>query len=190
MTPDPKPTTCPTCEGTDPYLHPMAGGEVQPCRDPSNWHEPRLWPSGELLAEHVHKWGEPVVGVDPADPIVVVHTMTCSRCKGVTSWTIEIGPGAEMIHAERIRQVVEERRDARQDDLQTAGELGRAAAAYAVPEAGRNYYRTRLGRMIPSFWPWPDAFWKPTPEDRIRELVKAGALCAAEIDRLTREASR
>jgi len=26
--------------------------------------------------------------------------------------------------------------------------------------------------------------WKPTPDDRVRELVKAGALIAAEIDRL------
>jgi hypothetical protein len=30
------------------------------------------------------------------------------------------------------------------------------------------------------------AWWKPTPSDRIRELTKAGALIAAEIDRLKR----
>ena len=28
--------------------------------------------------------------------------------------------------------------------------------------------------------------WKPTPDDRIKELAKAGALIAAEIDRLQR----
>jgi hypothetical protein len=32
--------------------------------------------------------------------------------------------------------------------------------------------------------PWGESWWKPTPEDRVRELVKAGALIAAEIDRL------
>lgn len=38
---------------------------------------------------------------------------------------------------------------------------------------------------------WPqDWSFKPTRDDRIRELVKAGALVAAEIDRLGREASR
>jgi hypothetical protein len=32
-------------------------------------------------------------------------------------------------------------------------------------------------------WPWNDDDWKPSP-DPIRNLVKAGALIAAEIDRL------
>lgn len=36
------------------------------------------------------------------------------------------------------------------------------------------------------FWPytWAEKWWKPSPGDRIRELEKAGALIAAEIDRL------
>ena len=33
-------------------------------------------------------------------------------------------------------------------------------------------------------WPWDLEWFKPSPYDRIRELVKAGALIAAEIDRL------
>jgi hypothetical protein len=33
-------------------------------------------------------------------------------------------------------------------------------------------------------WSCPRNFWKPTPNDRIKELTKAGALIAAEIDRL------
>jgi hypothetical protein len=35
------------------------------------------------------------------------------------------------------------------------------------------------------FWPWDQDWWKPSP-DPIRNLVKAGALIAAEIDRLQR----
>ena len=31
---------------------------------------------------------------------------------------------------------------------------------------------------------WDDTWWKPTPDNRIKELIKAGALIAAEIDRL------
>ena len=53
-----------------------------------------------------------------------------------------------------------------------------AAACYALPAWCRG--RTRR-------WPWDDEWWKPTPDDRIRELVKAGALIAAEIDRLLRD---
>lgn len=33
-------------------------------------------------------------------------------------------------------------------------------------------------------WPWSDEKWNPEPDNRIRELAKAGALIAAEIDRL------
>lgn len=36
----------------------------------------------------------------------------------------------------------------------------------------------------PAEWPWDEMLWKPTPDDRIRELAKAGALIATEIDRL------
>jgi hypothetical protein len=35
-------------------------------------------------------------------------------------------------------------------------------------------------------WPFFTRPWKPTPDNRIRELEKAGALIAAEIDRLQR----
>lgn len=39
-------------------------------------------------------------------------------------------------------------------------------------------------RRVPSGWPFDPPSWKPG--DRVRELVKAGALIAAEIDRLIR----
>jgi len=59
-------------------------------------------------------------------------------------------------------------------------ELAQAAALYALPEVFRSYeYDVR------NIWPWDFKWWKPTPNDRVRELVKAGALIAAEIDRLT-----
>lgn len=37
-----------------------------------------------------------------------------------------------------------------------------------------------------SDWPWHSSWWKPS-DDPIRNLVKAGALIAAEIDRLQRQ---
>jgi hypothetical protein len=45
----------------------------------------------------------------------------------------------------------------------------------------------RVSRGYLRFWPWTQRTFKPTPHDRIRELVKAGALIAAEIDRLELE---
>jgi hypothetical protein len=36
---------------------------------------------------------------------------------------------------------------------------------------------------VPEDWPFDPSWWKPS-EDRVRDLVKAGALIAAEIDRL------
>lgn len=38
----------------------------------------------------------------------------------------------------------------------------------------------------PREWPWDASWWKPSP-DPIANLVKAGALIAAEIDRLQRK---
>jgi len=60
------------------------------------------------------------------------------------------------------------------DKLFLSPRVAIAAAAYASPRKTRKY-RTS---------PWNVVWWKPTPDDRIRELAKAGALIAAEIDRL------
>lgn len=62
-------------------------------------------------------------------------------------------------------------------------ELVRAAVSYALPQEEITVvWGIKINRWF--LWPWPLRFWKPTPEDRIKELGKAGALIAAEIDRL------
>jgi hypothetical protein len=90
-----------------------------------------------------------------------------------------------LITAERDRQVSAEGWSQEHDDAHDYGELARAAAMYATPKAFRPD-RTHAG--VPFGWPWDAKFWKPTPDDRIRELVKAGALIVAEIERLRRAA--
>ena len=99
--------------------------------------------------------------------------------------------GAEIITAERNRQIVAEKYGNDHDDRHTGDELAIAAACYALPE--RLQYRVitpRLSQMamtmVQYLFPFRSKFWKPTPDDRIRELAKAGALIAAEIDRLQR----
>lgn len=88
----------------------------------------------------------------------------------------------DLIAAERQRQIEVEGYTS-EHDAQHAGDLARAAACYALPS-----YR-RVGGSVPAGWPWGAADWKPTPDDRVRELAKAGALIVAEIERLQRQAS-
>lgn len=85
--------------------------------------------------------------------------------------------GAEMIAAERQRQVEVEGWTPEHDALHGDGQLVDAARCYLIAPRFKN--------GPPHYWPWHLRYWKPTPEDRVRELVKAGALIAAEIDRLS-----
>lgn len=84
--------------------------------------------------------------------------------------------GSALIVQERERQWSEEKFDDCHDDQHRNEELALAAVRYIIPEQFRE--------DMP--WPFAEKWWKPSPNDRVRELVKAGALIAAEIDRLQR----
>jgi len=87
--------------------------------------------------------------------------------------------GAEMIAAERRRQIEIEGWTPEYDEQHTDGSLVEAAVMYArYCDASR--FMPPLGP--PMGWPWDEAAWKPCP--RLRGLTRAGALLAAEIDRL------
>ena len=88
--------------------------------------------------------------------------------------------GIELIAEERQRQIDVEKYSAENDSNYTIGELAMAGACYAIP----NHIRLFKFDKLPYWWPFGSDSWKPTPRDRRRELVKAGALIAAEIDRL------
>jgi len=110
--------------------------------------------------------------------------------------------GIELIAKERQRQIVEEGWTAEHDEMHVEGEMALAAVCYASPvpifikeEHGRN-----IGFVDP--WPWFDtvevtrygdgltsqvpAWDKRKKHSKLRRLVIAGALIAAEIDRLQR----
>jgi len=89
----------------------------------------------------------------------------------------EITPAERDVLAERQRQQKIEGFNAAHDDAYRNDELSRAAICYALGGAGMG-----------DFWPWPIEWWKPT--DRRRDLVKAGALIIAEIERLDRAAAK
>lgn len=99
-----------------------------------------------------------------------------------------VGPdvtgGVLAIAEERQRQIEKEGWTTAHDDAHFQGELAAAARCYTM-EPGDDSEDGDL----PEEWPWDPEWWKPTPHDRRRELSKAGALIAAEIDRLDRLAA-
>lgn len=93
--------------------------------------------------------------------------------------------GVELIADERLRQVAEEGYADFHDDTHDRGELAAAAESYLIA-AEFIVTRNKPVGCSPSFWPWSEESWKPST-DPVRNLVKAGALIAAEIDRLQRK---
>lgn len=90
---------------------------------------------------------------------------------------------------ERRRQIEQEGWTPEHDDEHARGELSYAAAAYAV-EVGHllSGMLPDASREPPFCWPWDKKWWKSRS---VRQnLVKAGALVLAEIERLDRAASQ
>lgn len=105
--------------------------------------------------------------------------------------------GAERIAKERQRQVDREGWSDAHDDEHSEGEMALVAALYAtpIPLLERRDYGPTVAHFVDP-WPatWDEEWDKREPRStskrgrraRIRELEKAGALIAAEIDRLLR----
>ena len=107
--------------------------------------------------------------------------------------------GIEMIAEERARQVAVEGWSPEHDKQHTSGELAWAAVCYAAPAP--IFIQMRGPLRVAFVDPWPSewasrwdkrpkkagsyALAEPTEAERLRMLIKAGALIAAEIDRLT-----
>ncbi len=94
--------------------------------------------------------------------------------------------GVELIADERKRQIEVEGWTAEHDAEHKDNELAWAAMCYADPEEHYHQENRFLKFRQPRHGLWPkkwDIGWFK-PKERIRDLVKAGALIAAEIDRL------
>lgn len=99
-----------------------------------------------------------------------------SRLKAQEAWQ----DGVALIAAERLRQVSAEGWTPEHDDLHQNGEMAVAAACYAWHDAF--FVSAAAVGALDGLWPWESSWWKPSA-DPIRNLVRAGALIAAEIDR-------
>lgn len=106
--------------------------------------------------------------------------------------------GVERIAIERVRQVESEGYDAVHDAEHDGGQLAMAAACYAACAAGERIYTKDVYAASIHFddpWPWRGEYCDARPHDgnvlkeaserqSLRLLEKAGALIAAEIDRI------
>lgn len=88
---------------------------------------------------------------------------------------------ASDVLAERQRQITAEGYDSGHDDMATRGQLAIAAGCYAMWSG----HPALMGRFSwKAFFPWDWKYWKPsTPR---HNLIRAGALILAEIERLDR----
>lgn len=113
--------------------------------------------------------------------------------------------GADLIAKERHRQIIVEGWTDEHDKQHTEGELSLVAALYATPIPLYEKQKNGDGISFKDPWPWWDtiditrypnagttqvpAWDKRKKHPRLKCLIIAGALIAAEIDRLQREQS-
>lgn len=124
----------------------------------------------------------------------------CKQCKAYQD-LLAFDTGHFLIAEERQRQMVKEGWTPQHDDQHDNGEIALAAVAYASPfpvkvrawiekpcgcrSVGECFCSGRIQRWIDA-WPWDGKFDKRKKHSRVRQLIIAGALIAAEIDRLNR----
>lgn len=137
-------------------------------------------PAGGVAAELCEgPCGEPATKAATAQP----------EPEGASCEAAEAAPltrGTALIAAERRRQITQEGWTPEHDDEYQSCELTAAAHCY-MEEAAQQVLNGHAQGDFPTDWPWSADWWKSSP-DPVRNLVKAGALIAAEIDRLLRAA--
>lgn len=99
--------------------------------------------------------------------------------------------GRDLIALECERQQTKEGYSHEHDDDHEDGELAQAANCYwELGQGSIGEYAPDADQSnveMPDGWPWDEEWWNP--KTRIRNLVRAGALYQAEIDRLCRKRS-
>ncbi|VTN54620.1 Ead domain protein [Klebsiella pneumoniae] len=141
---------------------------------------------------------------NPANIIVLVEALEKAKgmetywktqCRGITDHCEElqariaqlesctVTAAAADVLAERKRQVTTEGWTPEHDDQHVNFEMAIAGGLYAISAVDSHH---KLRNSAPSAWPWDRKWWKP--DGPRRDLVKAGALILAEIERLDRAA--
>lgn len=90
----------------------------------------------------------------------------------------------DLILAERRRQIEVEGWTPQHDDYHDDGALLLAAKCYAAWHPNMAVDTPMGSLQVPEGWPWDARWWKP--KDKTANLIRAGALVTAEVERLER----
>ncbi|MFX1675166.1 hypothetical protein PWR63_23450 [Paraburkholderia sp. A2WS-5] len=128
--------------------------------------------------------GAPAYAITPINPAVVRATAPQTTPTQLSTETVDkpvqmMSDAERDVLAERARQVSEEGWTPAHDDQHGDHEMSCAAGCYAM------YTLSYPAGDPPPAWPWAADWWKPTTHRR--NLIKAGALILAEIERIDRQ---
>ncbi len=151
------------------------------------------YPTAEQLIEWAHDSGytegpDGWYDEDGQGPYVLLDQWTAAmESAAEIDYITGTGPleGATQIHIERSRQKMVEGWTPEHDDEHTDGSLVHAARSYLTIYNFPTALSASADTADGVGWPWAHEWWKPS-DDPIKNLVRAGALIAAEIDRLQR----
>jgi len=135
-----------------------------------------LYPCADDVFAATYEAAETDAKPSPAESPASVPAEPAAACTDATEGVWTESPGVALIAVERSRQVTAEGYTPEHDADHDRGQLALAAAAYALAASGR----APQGSV---WWPFDDWDFKPG-DDPVRMLAKAGALIAAELDRL------
>lgn len=160
--------------------------------------------SGDFTQVQTDRNGEFIALANPANILALVEALEKAQgmeaywktqCRGITDHCEElqariaqlesrtVTAAAADVLAERKRQVTTEGWTPEHDDQHVNFEMAIAGGLYAISAVDSHH---KLRNSAPSAWPWDRKWWKP--DGPRRDLVKAGALILAEIERLDRAA--
>lgn len=154
-------------------------------------------PERSMAQEAIHKINDPAfmsayrANFPPSTAIALIDALEAAR-KEIAGLREGLGTDAARdVLAERQRQVTAEGWTPEHDDQHVEFEMASAAGVYALAAGTkdrrfieRGSYSNDYFEAALKLWPWDRSWWKP--KDRRRDLVKAGALILAEIERLDR----
>lgn len=96
-----------------------------------------------------------------------------------------VSSAAKSVLEERARQISGEGWGEEHDDEYIKGQLSDAACCYLMAaHKAQGNANSLMNTVFAYLWPWKADWWKPS--GRRRNLIKAGALIIAELERMDR----
>nr|WP_250297132.1 ead/Ea22-like family protein [Escherichia coli] len=131
-----------------------------------------------------------VQSANPATVLALLDELEAAEKRIAELGTLAFNPALLDVIAERQRQMSVEGWTPKHDDKHDNNELAFAASCYAFHSAAASWDFEDDGtpydiHPAPKNWPWSPEWWKP--KNPRRDLVKAGALILAEIERIDRQ---